>query len=326
MTTAGQHQHSPVHIIPASWLRSGVPTWALLAAGFCQDTCSSRRTEPSERSAPGGVSLQGPVLQTELRPSQFFSTRSLELHHPCLQSTLTWITWILPPALPGPRKGNKHTGDIGCNIRPTGAGSQLLQIHIQSSCPCSTLQSDTRGSSVLGWCAQCRCRCWPFESDLKPSPRHCSLAMAEQYNTNEEKILRDSHTKEIDLINRDPKQINEDVVKVDFEDVIAEPDGTHSPDGVWKFSYTTFTVSKYWCYRLLTAIFGIPVSLLWGFLFACISFCHIWAVMPCIKSCLIEAQCLSRIYSLCVHTFCDPLFEALGKVFSGIKVALRKEV
>ncbi len=38
--------------------------------------------------------------------------------------------------------------------------------------------------------------------------------MADQYNTNEEKILKDSHTKEIDLINRDPKQINEDVVKV----------------------------------------------------------------------------------------------------------------
>lgn len=35
-----------------------------------------------------------------------------------------------------------------------------------------------------------------------------------QYNINEEKIVKDSHTKEIDLINRDPKQINEDVVKV----------------------------------------------------------------------------------------------------------------
>ena len=39
--------------------------------------------------------------------------------------------------------------------------------------------------------------------------------MADQYQyTNEEKIVKDSHTKEIDLINRDPKQINEDVVKV----------------------------------------------------------------------------------------------------------------
>lgn len=43
-----------------------------------------------------------------------------------------------------------------------------------------------------------------------------SPTMADQYqfNTNEEKIVKDSHTKEIDLINRDPKQINEDVVKV----------------------------------------------------------------------------------------------------------------
>ena len=47
--------------------------------------------------------------------------------------------------------------------------------------------------------------------------RTSSPTMADQYqlNANEEKkIVKDSHTKEIDLINRDPKQINEDVVKV----------------------------------------------------------------------------------------------------------------
>lgn len=114
--------------------------------------------------------------------------------------------------------------------------------------------------------------------------------------------------------------------QVEFEDIIAEPEGTHSLDGVWKLSYTTFTVTKYWCYRILSAVFGIPVALLWGFLFACISFCHIWAVVPCIKSCLIESQCVSRIYSLCIQTFCDPFFQALGKIFSSVRVALRKEV
>lgn len=113
--------------------------------------------------------------------------------------------------------------------------------------------------------------------------------------------------------------------QVDFEDVIAEPVGTYSFDGVWKTSYTTFTVSKYWCYRLLSAILGIPLAVVWGFLFALISFCHIWAVVPCIKSYLIEIQCVSRIYSLCIHTFCDPLFEALSKICGNIRVALRKE-
>lgn len=115
-------------------------------------------------------------------------------------------------------------------------------------------------------------------------------------------------------------------LQVDFEDVIAEPVGTYSFDGVWKVSYTTFTVSKYWCYRLLSTLLGVPLALLWGFLFACISFCHIWAVVPCIKSYLIEIQCISHIYSLCIRTFCNPLFAALGQVCSSIKVLLRKEV
>lgn len=116
------------------------------------------------------------------------------------------------------------------------------------------------------------------------------------------------------------------IPQVDFEDVIAEPEGTYSLDGVWKTSFTVFTVSKYWCYRILSAIFGIPLSLIWGFYFACLSFCHIWAIMPCIKSYLIEIQCINRIFSICIHTFCDPFYEALGKVFSNIRVNLHKEV
>ncbi|XP_069832479.1 caveolin-1 [Dendropsophus ebraccatus] len=133
-------------------------------------------------------------------------------------------------------------------------------------------------------------------------------------------------TKEINLVNRDPKHLNDEVVKIDFVDVIAEPEGTHSFDGIWKASFTTFTVTKYWFYRLLSAIFGIPLSLIWGIYFAILSFLHIWAVVPCIKGYLIEIQCISRIYSICIHTFCDPLFEAFGKIFSFVRISLRKEV
>ncbi|CAH2312709.1 caveolin-3, partial [Pelobates cultripes] len=132
--------------------------------------------------------------------------------------------------------------------------------------------------------------------------------------------------REIDLVDRDPKKINEDVVKVEFEDVIAEPQGTHSFDGVWKASYTTFTLTKYWCYRILSAVIGVPLAIIWGILFALISFCHIWTVMPCVKSYLIEIQCVGKTFSLCVHTFCDPLFEALGKIFSSIRVSMQKVV
>lgn len=116
------------------------------------------------------------------------------------------------------------------------------------------------------------------------------------------------------------------LLQIDFEDVIAEPEGTHSFDGIWKASFTTFTVTKYWFYRLLSAIFGIPMALIWGIYFAILSFLHIWAVVPCIRSYLIEIQCISRVYSICIHTFCDPLFEAIGRVFSSIRATVRKEI
>lgn len=115
-------------------------------------------------------------------------------------------------------------------------------------------------------------------------------------------------------------------LQVDFEDVIAEPAGTYSFDTVWKASFTTFTVTKYWCYRLLTALVGIPLALVWGIFFAILSFIHIWAVVPCVKSYLIEIHCISRVYSICVHTFCDPLFEAMGKCFSSVRIRMTKEV
>ncbi|KAL4226699.1 Caveolin-3 [Mactra antiquata] len=44
---------------------------------------------------------------------------------------------------------------------------------------------------------------------------------------------------EIDLVNRDPNNIN-DHLKVRFEDVLAEPEGIRSIDCIWKLSYYGF--------------------------------------------------------------------------------------
>lgn len=136
----------------------------------------------------------------------------------------------------------------------------------------------------------------------------------------------DVHTREIDLVQRDPRDLNRDVVRVEFEDVIAEPDSAHSFDGVWKASFTAFTVSKYWSYRILTALVGVPLALAWGVVFALLTFLHIWAVVPFVRSFLIEIQAVSRVYGVCVRAFLDPLFQAVGKVLSGIHVVRRKEV
>ncbi|XP_073323763.1 caveolin-3-like [Pagrus major] len=146
-------------------------------------------------------------------------------------------------------------------------------------------------------------------------------------NNEEEPLIRsDSPTVETDFTNnRDPKQITEDMDKVDFEDVIAEPAGVHSVDRVWKFSFNTFTVSKFWCYRGLTAIFGLPLSLLWGLVFACLSFWQIWVVVPSIKSCMFVFHCLCRPLLQVTKTVVRPVLRVVGKIYGSVKGMVRKE-
>lgn len=131
------------------------------------------------------------------------------------------------------------------------------------------------------------------------------------------------HGHQMNIEDRDPAAMN-DHVKVFFQDVFAEPGGSHSIDGVWRTSFKAFVNTKYWCYRIITAILGVPTAVLCGIYFACLSFDYIWCIMPCLRACIIELQCLGKIFGLCVRTFFDPFFESVGKVFGGIKVSTQK--
>ncbi|KAL9972048.1 hypothetical protein ACROYT_G018287 [Oculina patagonica] len=82
------------------------------------------------------------------------------------------------------------------------------------------------------------------------------------------------HGHKLDMRDRDPTAMN-DHVKVFFQDVFAEPDGSHSIDGVWRTSFSTFVATKYWCYRILTAVCGVPTAIMCGIYFACLSFDYI---------------------------------------------------
>ncbi|KAM9361524.1 caveolin-1-like [Symphorus nematophorus] len=136
---------------------------------------------------------------------------------------------------------------------------------------------------------------------------------------------KESHTRNIDLINRDPKQIHDDVIKVDFEDVVAEPDGTHSVDLVWKCSNIAFTFTKLWFYRSLTILFGFILSVLWGLVFAITSFVTIWAVGPTVRFFQVLSKCLCQPLLVGIRTTLLPLFVAVGKMANSVKGIIRKD-
>lgn len=134
-----------------------------------------------------------------------------------------------------------------------------------------------------------------------------------------QQIMTHQKVEGLEYVDRDPTNIHRDL-KVNFKDVIAEPDGVHSFSTVWGTSYKTYSVSKYWCYRILTAVLGIPFALFWGLYFAFLAFLNVWCVVPFVKCFVIQMKFISQVWGLLVNTFLDPFFESIGKIFANIRL------
>ncbi|XP_071082935.1 caveolin-1-like [Haliotis cracherodii] len=122
----------------------------------------------------------------------------------------------------------------------------------------------------------------------------------------------------VDVLNRDPNNIN-DHVKVEFEDILAEPDGAHSFDCVWTASNLCFNCCKGFLYKLLTLLCGICIAMHWGCEFAVIAFNHIWIITPCFKILELNCGCLKKLYGMCVHCALDPWCESCGLFFTAFR-------
>ncbi|KAK6034183.1 Caveolin [Cooperia oncophora] len=73
-----------------------------------------------------------------------------------------------------------------------------------------------------------------------------------------------------------------------FLDIFGEPDPQyHSIACVWTTSYRVFEITRIYCYKILTLIFGLPIALIAGFIFALFTFLRIWVAQVC---CLVRFQ------------------------------------
>jgi len=125
--------------------------------------------------------------------------------------------------------------------------------------------------------------------------------------------------KEADMEQRDPNNLNAHV-KVQFEEVIGEPEGVRSIDCVWRNAFKCFNCTLGCCYKLLTVLCGIPLAFCWGCEFACLAFYHVWYYTPLVKCYtiqLVACRTLLKLYlEVCVGSVC----EACGMFFSRIVV------
>lgn len=122
---------------------------------------------------------------------------------------------------------------------------------------------------------------------------------------------------------RDPKNLHSEVL-INFEDIIAEPDGYHSSKYVWHMAMEIYGWGKTHAYELFSFLFGIPMAFLWGCLYAVVACLHVWIYAPLSRSQNIKAGCWRSCWGLCIATCFDPVFESMGKAFNSVDIHTEK--
>ncbi|XP_076439198.1 caveolin-2-like [Babylonia areolata] len=119
---------------------------------------------------------------------------------------------------------------------------------------------------------------------------------------------------EPDLQDHDPHGINSHI-KIQFHDVLAEPDEFHSCRCVWDSVDCCYNFTFPLCYGLPVALCHLCVALGWGIEFGQLLFWHVWCVGPFtsfLRHLLhVPATCLR----LCTRCLLDPCCEACSYVF-----------
>merc|ERR1712130_647340 len=134
---------------------------------------------------------------------------------------------------------------------------------------------------------------------------------------------------------RDPNRINPHlqvkslskaviVFQVMWDDLIGEPEGVRSLDCTWNCSKTCFQGTLSCCYTVMTVLYAPLFALFAGLNFACLTFVHIWAYGPCLRSLKINYAFFRKVNQIMMASCCAPCVETCGLVLSKIRVRQHK--
>jgi len=123
-----------------------------------------------------------------------------------------------------------------------------------------------------------------------------------------------SFTVGLNVLDRDEKHIN-DTINLNFEDVLAEPDASHGFDPIWRSAFILFTGSRYWIYRLLSALLALPLALVWGIAFSLITFVSVWLATPVLRILDVVLFYIRKVVVALMQTAVEPVASAFGACF-----------
>ena len=124
--------------------------------------------------------------------------------------------------------------------------------------------------------------------------------------------------------NRDPNDLNQHI-HVDFSDILAEPETTHSLDCVWYCSETLYSCCLECWYKLFTFFCGCWIAIFWAWEFVPTLFAHVWFLTPFYK--VVQIVCgywCKSPWFLCVNCCCSPVARSFAPFFRFCGNGLRE--
>ncbi|VDO97414.1 unnamed protein product [Soboliphyme baturini] len=151
-------------------------------------------------------------------------------------------------------------------------------------------------------------------------PRHWFTFHNKHYDQMDNaETKEETTTVALNLMDRDEKNIN-DHVKLSFEDVLAEPDSSHSLDCTWRLTHRVFTNVQKVVYRFLALILALPCAIVWAVILAVLTSIYIWICTPLLAVLSMPFNCLFKVWSFLVRSTLDPLFHSAGLCVNSIQI------
>ncbi|WAR26857.1 CAV1-like protein [Mya arenaria] len=122
----------------------------------------------------------------------------------------------------------------------------------------------------------------------------------------------------VDLNDRDPNDINS-IIKVRFEDVIAEPEGVRTIKEVWALTFDCFECCQSCIYKLLTLFCGLCIAIGWGCEFGIVAFNQAWQCTPSLRCLSIQLGCLQKCLVITLNCVAGPYCELTGNCMARLK-------
>ncbi|KAM3725384.1 Caveolin-1 [Dirofilaria immitis] len=110
--------------------------------------------------------------------------------------------------------------------------------------------------------------------------------------------------------NRDDKGLNNHII-MDFGEVFAEPDGSHSFNWIWLVTNRIFTATSVAIYKLLAALIAIPFAVLFGILFAIFAVISVFLCTPLGILLGIPLSALSKCWDFVICRFLNPITRSI---------------